>query len=185
MFDVAWWKSQLERERKEKDSFFAGYWDSPIPPEDRLNFTGLAYYPPNPEYRFELELHEHPQKETIKMNYTKGDEGTFIRWGEFHFEIGGQKQTLQVYKSDPNEQGLFVPFRDATSGKETYPAGRYIDLDPERDLTPEGKWVLDFNRAYNPWCAYSEHYTCPLVPPENWLRVPIYAGEKDYPLRKH
>jgi len=184
-FDVSKWKLKLEEERREKDSFFAWHWDSPIPREDRTRFRGLAYYPPNPDYRFELELHEHSQKETVRVDYTKGNEGMLIRWGEFRFKIGDVEQTLQAYKSDPSEQKLFIPFRDATSGKETYAAGRYIDLDPERDLTSEGKWVLDFNRAYNPWCAYSEYYTCPLVPPENWLRVPIYAGEKDYPQRKH
>jgi len=75
---------------------------------------------------------------------------------------------------------LFVPFRDATSGKETYGAGRYIDLEPEERLNNEGKWVLDLNKAYNPWCAYSDAYICPLVPTENWLKVPVRAGEKDY-----
>ena len=69
---------------------------------------------------------------------------------------------------------------DVTSGKETYSAGRDLDLEPDRDRTAEGKWILDFNKAYNPWCVYSEDYTCPLVPPENWLEVPIRAGEKNY-----
>jgi len=77
---------------------------------------------------------------------------------------------------------LFVPFKDATSGKETYGAGRYLDLEPGRDRTQGEKWILDFNQAYNPWCAYSEAYNCPFVPTENWLEAPIYAGEKDYHL---
>jgi uncharacterized protein (DUF1684 family) len=79
---------------------------------------------------------------------------------------------------------LFILFKDATSGKETYGAGRYLDLEAERDHTPDGRWILDFNRAYNPWCVYSKDYTCPLVPRENWLEVAIPAGEKDYPLKK-
>jgi hypothetical protein len=87
---------------------------------------------------------------------------------------------LQVYKTISYEDILFVPFRDLTSGKETYGAGRYLDLKAGKDQTPTGKWLLDFNKAYNPWCAYSEDYACPLTPPENWLNVPIYAGEKDY-----
>ena len=70
-----------------------------------------------------------------------------------------------------------------TSGKETYGAGRYLDLEADKDLTEEGKWILDFNKAYNPWCAYSEDYACTFTPPENWLKVPIYAGEKNY--KKH
>ena len=78
---------------------------------------------------------------------------------------------------------LFIPFRDQTGGKETYGAGRYIDIDPDKHINADGKWILDFNVAYNPWCAYSESYTCPIVPTENWLKVPINAGEKNYPLK--
>jgi uncharacterized protein (DUF1684 family) len=78
---------------------------------------------------------------------------------------------------------LFVPFRDKTNGKETYSAGRYIDLDSDKDCTPDEKWIVDFNRAYNPWCVYSKEYTCPFIPPENWLEIPVKAGEKDYPTK--
>ena len=118
------------------------------------------------------------------MAYTKGEEQEFIRWGEFRFKVGNKELVLQAYKSNPEEETLFVPFRDATSGKETYGAGRYLDLAPEKNRTPDGKWILDFNRAYNPWCVYSEMYTCPFVPPENWLEAPIRVGEKNYPLKK-
>lgn len=75
-----------------------------------------------------------------------------------------------------------MPFKDRTSGKETYGAGRYLDLDPVADRTDDGLWIVDFNRAYNPWCAYSDQYACPFVPPENWLDVSIQAGEKQFPL---
>jgi uncharacterized protein (DUF1684 family) len=175
------WKAQLEEERREKDRFFAGHRQSPIPPEDRAEFRGLEYYPPDPDYRFEIEPHEHEEKERVRMAYTKGEELDFIRWGEFRFPVGGEECVLQAYKGDPREERLFIPFRDATSGLQTYGGGRYLDLHPARDLTADGKWILDFNRAYNPWCVYSEEYTCPFVPPENWLTVPIHAGEKDYP----
>jgi uncharacterized protein (DUF1684 family) len=117
------------------------------------------------------------------MAYTKGQEQDFLRWGEFRFKVGDREQTIQAYKSDPAEERLFILFRDATSGKETYGGGRYLDLESDRDQTAEGKWILDFNKAYNPWCVYSENYTCPLVPPENQLEIPIYAGEKNYPLK--
>ena len=118
------------------------------------------------------------------MAYTKGNEQDFLRWGEFRFKIGGKEQALQAYKSKPQEEMLFVPLKDATHGKETYGAGRYLDLELDRDRTAEGKWILDFNQAYNPWCAYSEAYTCPFVPVENCLEVPIPSGEKDYPLAR-
>jgi len=175
------WKARIERERREKDVFFAEHWQSPIPPQDRTEFSGLDYYSPSPDLRFEIELHEHKDKKGVRMAYTKGEEQDFVRWGEFRFRIGGEECVLQAYKSDSEEEQLFVPFRDATSGQETYGAGRYLDLDSARNRTADGKWLLDFNRAYNPWCVYSEEYTCPFVPPENWLAVPVRAGEKDYP----
>jgi len=172
------WKARIEAERREKDVFFGQDWQSPISPEDRVRFKGLDYYPPNPDLRFELELHEHADKQTVKMAFTKGEQSDFVQWGEFRFEIEGCECTLQVYKRDPDEQGLFVPFRDATSSVETYGAGRYLDLDAVSNQTADGRWIIDFNAAYNPWCAYSEDYTCPLVPPDNRLAVPVRAGEK-------
>jgi uncharacterized protein (DUF1684 family) len=181
---ISEWKADMEAARESKNVFFAEHWQSPIPPQDRLRFKGLEYYPPDPDYRFELELHEHPEKQMVRMAYTKGNEQDFLRWGEFRFEIGGKEKTLQAYKRSREEETLFVPFKDTTSGKKTYGAGRYLDLEPETDRTQEGKWILDFNQAYNPWCAYSEAYTCPFVPVENWLEVPIQAGEKNYPLRE-
>jgi len=175
------WKVQVERERREKDQFFADNWQSPIPAEERAEFRGLDYYLPDPDYEFEIELHEHEEKKTVRMAYTKGEERDFVRWGEFRFRIGGEECVLQAYRSDAEEEQLFIPFRDATSGQETYGGGRYLDLDAARNRTADGKWILDLNRAYNPWCVYSEGYTCPFVPRENWLAVPLRAGEKNYP----
>lgn len=137
----------------------------------------------NANYRFELELQEHEDKKTLKIQDTTGNMRNFIRWGEFRFRIGTEECLLQAYKSEPREGRLFIPFKDSTSGKETYGAGRYLDLAYKNDQTPEGEWILDFNRAYNPWCAYSENYSCPFVPAENWLKVPIPAGEKNYLLK--
>ncbi len=139
MEGISEWKEKLERERKEKDEFFAVHWQSPIPPEERAKFRGLVYYPPDPDYRFELELHEHRDKKMLKIEDTGGNMRDFLRWGEFRFKVGNEECILQAYKSDPREERLFIPFKDATSGKETYGAGRYIDLEYERDRTPEGK----------------------------------------------
>ncbi len=180
--EVYKWKERLEQEREEKDRFFAAHWQSPISLEERARFEGLGYYSPDSNFRFELELHEHSDKKTIQIEDTKGKMRQFLRWGEFRFNVGNEECTLQAYKSDPEEERLFVPFRDATSGRETYAAGRYLDLDLE-DRIPDGRWILDFNNAYNPWCAYSENYACPFVPPENWLKVSMKVGEKDYPLK--
>jgi len=175
------WKANIEMGRRQKDRFFASHPQSPLPYSDRAAFRGLVYWPPDPDYRFELELNEHEEKEIVEVADSQGQTRTLWRWGEFRFQTAGQECTLQAYKSDPDEERLFVPFRDETSGKESYGAGRYLDLDPDEHLTRKGRWVVDFNQAYNPWCAYSENYSCPFVPPENWLKVPIRAGEKNYP----
>lgn len=180
MIKIPEWKARLEQEREEKDRFFSNHAQSPIPLEELKSFKGLVYYPPDPDYRFELELHEHGDKKTFHIEDTGGNMRNFLRWGEFRFTMGDEERGLQAYKSDPEERRLFIPFKDVTSGKETYGAGRYLDLDADQDKTPAGKWVLDFNKAYNPWCAYSEDYVCPFVPPENWLKVSIYVGEKNY-----
>ena len=178
--EISEWKERVEAERKEKDEFFKMPFQSPLPFNECQKFKGLSYYFPDWSYRFELELQEHKEKETLKIEDTQGNEREFLRWGEFNFRTSDTDCKLQAYKSSPEENRLFVPFRDATSGKETYGAGRYLDLETGKNQTPQGKWVFDFNDAYNPWCAYSKDYACPFTPPENWLKVSVYAGEKDY-----
>lgn len=176
------WKKQLLEQREEKDRFFKNSPDSPIPSQDQEKFEGLDYYPPDPKYRFKLELHEHEEKEEVEIDTTGEGKKKYIKWGEFRLKLHGKEQTLQAYKKDPEDEGLFVPFRDDTSGGDTYGGGRYLDLD-ESKRTEEGEWILDFNEAYNPWCAYSETHGCPLTPPDNWLEVPVQAGERKYPLK--
>jgi len=176
------WKVALEQERKDKDVFFARHWQSPVSLEDREKFVSLAYFPVKPDFRFECTIHEYRDREVLRVQDTAGDTREYFRWGMFKFRISNEECSLQAYKRNPDEDNLFVPFKDVTSGKETYGAGRYLDLDFVRDHTPDGKWRLDFNRAYNPWCAYSANYACPYVPPENWLKVSILAGERNYPL---
>lgn len=173
------WKKRIEREREEKDRYFKQGPQSPIPFEERASFKGLEYYPPHEKLRFELALNEHKEKSTITVQDTTGGIQEYLKWGVFRFEIDKKEHTLQAYKSNEEEERLWVPFRDDTSGEETYGAGRYMDLEPSRDKI-SGRCVLDFNKAYNPFCAYSERYVCPLIPPENWLEIPIRAGEKKY-----
>ncbi|MFB6102196.1 MAG: DUF1684 domain-containing protein [Haloplanus sp.] len=174
------WKAAIRQNREAKDDYFRTDPHSPIPPEEREDFDGLSYYPITETYRFELPLHVHDDPATLTVGTSTGGEREYLRWGEFRFEVNGETVTLQAYKSDPDDDRLWVPFRDATSGDETYGAGRYLDLDADSHRTDEGTWILDFNEAYNPTCAYSEQYECPLPPTENWLDVPIEAGEKAY-----
>ena len=174
------WKAALEQERKSKDQYFATHLQSPLTLKNKSRFMGLAYFSPNHNYRYDLQLHEYKDREVLQIQDTTGNTREFLRWGEFRFKVSNEECALQAYKSAPEEDRLLVPFKDATSGKETYGAGRYLDLNYVNDRTPEGMWRLDFNRAYNPWCAYSENFSCPYVPPENWLKISILAGEKSY-----
>ncbi len=173
----------LESERGEKDYFFKEHDGSPIPWALRERFTGLAYFPPDPAYRFRVTLARYPKPDRVVLATSKGVPRDMLKWGVFEFTVGGQARRLQAYKSIPGsgrgEESLFVPFRDATSGKEGYGAARYLDLEP----SPTDEYELDFNRAYNPYCAYSDDYVCPFPPRENWLDVRIEAGEKDFPLK--
>ena len=167
----------VEQERKEKDYWFRESHESPIRHGLRPDFRGLNYYPVDPMFRFCAKLTELPKQEVLRFPTSKGTEQEYHRYGYFEFPVEGQTVRLNVYKpvhGHGRQEFLFVPFRDATSGKETYGAGRYLDLEPQ----PYGGYDLDFNRGYNPYCAYSDDYVCPLPPPENWLPVAIRAGEK-------
>ncbi|MFC7154927.1 DUF1684 domain-containing protein [Halomarina halobia] len=174
------WRASVRTRREEKDEYFRSYPHSPIPEDERDSFDGLSYYPVDGTYRFELQLDEHDGRETVTVGTSTGGESDYLRWGEFRFEVGGEEATLRAYKGDPDDDRLWVPFRDSTSGEETYGAGRYLDLEADTHRTDDGTWILDFNEAYNPTCAYSERYECPLPPTENWLDVPVEAGERTY-----
>ncbi|MEZ3168975.1 DUF1684 domain-containing protein [Halorubrum ejinorense] len=175
------WAGQVEAQRRAKREHFRDSPRSPLPASMRGDaFPGLDYYEADPAYRFVLPLHEHDEAETVTVETTADGEQTYSRLGEFRFAVDGEEVTVQAYRPVGGEDRLWVPFRDATSGEETYGAGRYLDLEPERDRV-DGEWVLDFNLAYNPTCAYNHAYECPLVPSENWLDVAIEAGEKEFP----
>jgi hypothetical protein len=168
--------------RKERDLAFKSGPHSPIPPRERAGFKGLDYFPINPELRFRLRLNRYPIPEHVRLGTNTGEIRDGLRYGYFEFVAEGQVCRLQAYRLDDSDSSgkpyLFIPFRDATTGKETYSAGRYLDL-PENT---SGIYDLDFNRATNPLCAYGEGYSCPIPPDENRLPIPIRAGEKSYPL---
>jgi len=175
---------EIEATRREKDFFFKEDAESPIPHVLRHNLEGLAYFPPDPKYRVRAKLIKDPNPQRVVLATSKGVPREMIRYGVFECEIDGTKQRLAAFKSVPQvghhhaDESLFVPFRDATSGKETYGASRYLDIEEP----PTDEYVIDFNLAYNPYCAYSDDYVCPFPPRENWLSVPIRAGEKNFPL---
>ena len=157
--------------RREKDQFFANHHHSPLTPDQRRVFVGLDYYPPNPDMRFEVPVEVFNSDESIQIPTSTGEFQTYTRYGRFYFSLEGEDAALTLYR---NEHGYFLPFVDALAGIETYPAGRYLEVDQLLD----GKFLVDFNQAYNPYCAYNDYWSCPLTPFENRLKVPIRAGEK-------
>lgn len=158
-------------QRRQKDQFFKQHPDSPLTPAQKRDFTGLDYFPEAPELSFELSLERFPQAEIIRIQTSTGEVQPYQRYGKVHFQVEGQDVELTIYA---NHYGLFLPFADSLAGEETYPAGRYLEPEP----LPEGKVLIDFNQAYNPYCAYNDAWSCPLTPAENRLKVPIRAGEK-------
>lgn len=169
--------SELTDFRKSKDEFFATDEVSPLTPEQRKNFRSLEYYAENPQLRFAVALDEFPdqEKEPTEIITSMGDSSTQTRWGKFSFSVDGQDVSLTVFRSFDGDD-FFLPFADSTSGSETYGAGRYLDIVPLRD----GRYLIDFNYAYNPYCAYNPHWSCPIPPPGNRLKVAILAGEKSF-----
>ncbi len=162
--------SELEHFRHQKDEFFRQSHHSPLTHDQRHHFDGLKYFPENEGLALEVKIEEFDDKQRIQMQTTTGDIQEYERFGRFDFEIDGEAAELIVFA---NEHGYFLPFVDSLAGKETYGAGRYL----EPEITLDGKFVVDFNVAYNPYCAYNENYSCPITPFENRLKVPIRAGE--------
>jgi uncharacterized protein (DUF1684 family) len=156
--------------RLEKDTFFAQDSHSPLTKTQRQDFKGLNYFAPDEALRLTLELHPLAQPAAIEMQTSTGDLRQFYKVGKFTFQIDGEPAELTLYQ---NEFGYFLPFVDAQAGKSTYPAGRYLDPEP----VSAGKFLVDFNLAYNPYCAYNDAWSCPLPPAENRLKVAIRAGE--------
>ncbi len=175
--------AEIEQQRAQKDGAFKSSPTSPIPKKDKVHFTGLAYYPVNLAYRFHLKLNKYREPKPITIITSTGMQREAEKYGYFEFEMAGEPCKLTVYRLLDIQSRfpghLFVPFTDATTGKETYSGGRYIDL----QQNPSGRYDLDFNVAYSPSCAYGKAgYNCPVPPPENRLGVSILAGEKKYPL---
>ncbi|WP_246985482.1 DUF1684 domain-containing protein [Halorientalis marina] len=179
-YDTHDWTAVIEAQRERKDEYFGEDRRSPLPPAVQAEFDGLDYYEVDPDYRFVLRLDEYEDPEPVVVGTSADGEQEYLAWGEFAFEVDGEPVTLTAYKSERDEGRLWVPFRDATSGEATYGAGRYLDLEPDDHRTDDGRWILDFNEAYNPTCAYSDRYECPLPPMENWLDVRIEAGERAF-----
>jgi uncharacterized protein (DUF1684 family) len=170
--------SQVHGARREKEIFFRDSPQSPAPASLRSTLAPLEYYPIDPSWRLTLPLRKDPRRPRLRIVTSSGELRRIVREGTVTFSREGRTLSLALYREEdqPSEGGYWVPFVDAAAGRETYPAGRYLDVRPEVD----GRVVLDFNYAYNPYCAYGWNYSCPMAPPENRLPIVVAAGEKGF-----
>lgn len=175
----------LDAFRDAKDRLFATHPQSPLPADRREHFNGLSYFPHRPDLRLAaaLELFDEPPERALPASASSKSPMPFLAVGRVHPVVDGRRIELTVYWLSTYGGGLFIPFRDATSGTETYGAGRYLlDTVKGADLgvTDDGRLVLDFNYAFNPSCSYDPRWACPLAPDENRLDITIEAGERTW-----
>lgn len=171
--------SQIEKEREEKDRFMRTSAESPFA-EHRDEFNGLNYFPPNESFRIIADLVPIENRKVRELVTSDGNEQKYMEYAWAEFDLNNRKNRLlilEVIDMGPFRGNLFLAFGDNTSANETYGAGRYLDV---KKVSGSKTIELDFNKAYNPYCAYIEKYSCPFPPRENLLLVNIPAGEKNY-----
>ena len=174
----------INESRVEKDKYFLTS-ESPLSDSLKSLFHGLDYYSFDSAYVFSVRLERYDKPREVDMITSKGKIKHYIEYGYFEFDLNGPRK-LNVYRPQPAIEGhddyLFVPFMDDTNGKDTYAAGRYLELTLHESDTA---YILDFNAAYNPWCNYSDNYNCPHPPDGNRLSTSIYAGERLFKIKAH
>ena len=170
---------QINKERSEKNNFLLSGAESPFAGAKK-KFTGLSYFPPDAHYKITADLTPIESKKIVVLKTSDGKEDRYIDYAYAEFDLDGKRNKLlilEVATMGPSRGKLFLAFGDETSANETYGAGRYLDV----EKVPGSKTItLDFNKAYNPYCAYNDSYTCPFPPAENILAIAIKAGEKNY-----
>ena len=157
--------------RREKDAFFKTHPQAPLSPAQQDHFTALEYYDHNPALDMTVTVEPFAEDDVITIETTTSELRRYHRAGRFAFEIDGETVQLTIYETP---HGYFLPFVDANANRETYGGGRYMDVESVGVNT----FHVDFNEAYNPYCVYSDAYSCPITPYENRLKVAIRAGEK-------
>jgi uncharacterized protein (DUF1684 family) len=168
------WKEELERERAAKNDFMARHPESPFV-LGRVPFHDLVYFDPDPKFRVAARLERLPAPAEAYLRTTQDNQAVMRYLGDLVFSVDGRSLKLRVYHAGEGVgTSVFVPFRDRTTGKETSAAGRYLTL----ELNEQDEYELDFNRAFNPYCAYTDDYECSFPPADNDLPVAIRAGER-------
>jgi uncharacterized protein len=178
-FDQAAFADEIKKEREDKDRFMRTSPSSPFAANPAA-FQSLSYYPPDPKYKIVASLKPVKDKKPVSLATNDGKEQQYVEYAHAEFDLDGLHHSLlilEVIEMGPFRGQLFFAFGDETSADETYGAGRYLDL---IKVPGASTITLDFNKAYNPYCAYSDKFSCPLPPAENLLSIPIRAGEKNY-----
>ncbi|WP_375561901.1 DUF1684 domain-containing protein [Bernardetia sp. OM2101] len=166
---------EVQTERNKKDKQFREGNGSPIPYDDRKTFEGLDYYPIDSSYYVVAMLTLTQDVKEITLKTSQGKDRRFKTYAKADFKLKGKPFSLNIYKAIEDGDGFSVLFTDLTNGKTTYEVGRYIE--PEINGL---RAILDFNRAYNPYCIYDKKYDCPIPPKESYLNIEVKAGERIY-----
>jgi uncharacterized protein len=172
--------TEINKLRQQKDDFMKNDPSSPFNSRTKVEFSNLKYYKPDPEFVFKSKLYEFEKKDTIIIYGTKGEKRNAVKFGYVKFNHDGKDYLINVYEgiTRNGETYYSIWFTDKTTGKETYGVGRYIDF----DLNPDKNFVyaIDFNLAYNPYCAYSPDYSCAIPSKEDHIDLAVEAGEKSF-----
>ncbi|MGK7391874.1 MAG: DUF1684 domain-containing protein [Candidatus Cyclobacteriaceae bacterium M2_1C_046] len=171
------YKERITKEREDKEQFMRSSRESPF---KNREYKGLKYFEPDPAYKVMARFDPVEVEEIMLLPTSDNKQMRYRKYGYAEFELHDENNRLLILEladGSEDEGNLFIPFGDATSADQTYGAGRYLDI---KHNPKEVVVLLDFNNAYNPYCAYNEEFSCPLPPKENLLIVPIQAGEKNY-----
>jgi uncharacterized protein (DUF1684 family) len=173
--EILEWQEQMNRD-------FANPLTSPLDKKDLETFESLDFFPVNPKYRVKAKIVRNPDPEPFEFPTNTTRTPVYIKYADAYFHLDGKEHHLEIYQNvrlsqtEKYKDYLFLPFGDETNGKTTYHGGRYLDLHiPGGDTL-----IIDFNKAYNPYCAYSARYSCPLIPKQNILKIKIKAGVKKF-----
>lgn len=173
---------EVTKARKKNEEYLAKGEGSPFI-EGKIEFKGLQYFPIDPRYKITASFRPSTERKLYTILTSDGNEEKYAEYGYATFDFDGFRNELlilEIISMGPGKGKPFLAFGDATSTQETYGAGRYLDIEKNPGSS---EIILDFNKAYNPYCAYNETFSCPLPPPQNLLRIPIRAGEKNYEVK--
>lgn len=173
------YRAEMETIRRDRDEYMKSAKDSPFAGKAE-GFAGLKYYPVSSAYRVQADLEITQPRETVSLPTSDGKSRTFLTYGIAYFDLEGKRHQLRILEhlDDGADRGkLFLAFTDETSAGESYGGGRYLDL---TKVSGASTILIDFNKAYNPYCAYNNSFSCPFPPAENHVSIALRAGEKNY-----